>query len=165
MYRVDDDMRIVALVALVIALAGCSSTAAPSASTAAPAGSASLTPSTLPSVAPSPSAPIVKIPPIANAPDSKKTVSLIAAHTRWNPNTLTAPAGKVWHVKIDSQDTISVHHNFTVASGKRFEERIYQATNFAKGTYTFDIPGLPAGNYLFICTIHPDSMTGTLTLE
>jgi hypothetical protein len=34
-----------------------------------------------------------------------------------------------------------------------------------KGTYTVDIPALPAGNYLFICTIHPDAMTGTLTIK
>lgn len=107
---------------------------------------------------------MVKTAPIPDAPDSKVIVQLVAAHTRWTPPDLTAPAGKVWHVKIDDQDS-NQHHNFTAASGRTFEERIYQVTNFVKGRYTFDIPALPAGTYLFICTLHPESMTGKLTLE
>jgi plastocyanin len=92
-------------------------------------------------------------------------VELTAAKTSWTPKTLKAPAGKVWHVKIDDRDVAPEHHNFTVASGKTFEERIFQVPNFFTGTHSFDIPALPAGNYLFICTIHPDAMTGQLTLE
>jgi plastocyanin len=78
---------------------------------------------------------------------------------------LTAPAGKVWHVKIDNRDGAPEHHNFAVASGRTFEERIFQSPNFFTGTFTFDIPALPAGSYLFICTVHPGVMTGTLTIK
>ena len=124
----------------------------------APNGAARTPPISKPSVA------VVKITTIQGAPDSKAIVQVVAAHTRWTPPDLTAPAGKVWHVKIDDQDP-DQHHNFTVASGRTFEEWIYQVTNFVKGRYTFDIPALPAGTYLFICTLHPESMTGKLTLE
>ena len=92
-------------------------------------------------------------------------VTLVAAHVRWVPTTLAAPAGKVWHVQIDNQDGPPEHHNFVVASGKTVPERIYQSANFNKGTFTFDVPALPAGNYLFICTVHADVMTGTLELH
>jgi plastocyanin len=84
---------------------------------------------------------------------------------RWVPTTLAAPADEVWHVQIDNQDGPPEHHNFVVASGKTVPERIYQSTNFNKGTFTFDVPALPAGNYLFICTVHADVMTGTLELR
>jgi plastocyanin len=84
--------------------------------------------------------------------------------TLWDRIAITAPAGKAWHVAIDNQET-SVLHNFTVASGKTFEERIFQTKSFLKGRFTYAIPALPAGSYLFICTIHAEVMTGTLTLE
>ncbi|MEO6207849.1 MAG: cupredoxin domain-containing protein [Candidatus Limnocylindrales bacterium] len=103
--------------------------------------------------------------PIPNAPDSNTVVNVIAAHVRWVPSTLTAPAGAVWHVQIDNQDGPPEHHNFAVASGTTFPERIYQSANFNKGTFTFDVPALPAGSYLFICTVHPDVMTGSLELR
>jgi len=165
--------RFAELVMTVGVLSACSGTSAPAPSPAAlptpsPAAStapaASATASIAPSPAASPSAAIATVSPIPGAPDSKVVVQLVAAKTSWRPNTLKAPAAKAWHVRIDDQDSL-LHHNFTVASGKTFEERIFQVPNFVKGTYTFDIPALPAGEYLFICTIHPDAMTGTLTLE
>jgi plastocyanin len=108
---------------------------------------------------------VVKVTPIPNAPDSRTVVKVVAADVRWVPTTLAAPAGQVWHVTIDNQDGPPEHHNFVVASGKTVPERIYQSTNFNKGTFTFDVPALPAGNYLFICTVHADVMTGTLELR
>jgi len=107
---------------------------------------------------------IVKITPIPSAPDSGTVVQLVAVKTKWNPTTLTAPASKVWHVHIDNQDVSTLKHNFTVASGPTFPERIFQVPDVA-GTHTFDIPALPAGSYFFICTIHPESMTGTLIIK
>ena len=166
--------RLAALVITVGVLGACSGTSAPEASPAAlpttsPAArtepAASATAPASPSPAASPSAAIAKVSPIPGAPDSKVVVQLVAAKTSWTPKTLKAPAGKVWHVKIDDRDGAPEHHNFTVASGKTFEERIFQVPNFFTGTHSFDIPALPAGSYLFICTVHPETMTGTLTLQ
>ena len=128
---------------------------------------ASARPSTLASAspAPRPSIAVVKITPIPNAPDSKTVVMVVAAHVRWLPTTLAAPAGVIWHIEIDNQDGPPEHHNFAVASGKTFAEQIYQSPNFNKGTFTYDVPALPAGTYLFICTVHPDVMTGMLELR
>jgi hypothetical protein len=162
----------VAILAAVIALGGCSSPAAPAATTAAaspttsPVATVAPTPSAPPSPAPSPSAAIiVKILPIAGAPDSKLVLQLVAEGGKWDRYTLGAPAGKVWHIKVVSQEPIG-HHNFVVASGKTFPERIYTGKNLLPmATVTYDVPGLPAGSYLFICTVHPETMTGTLTLK
>jgi plastocyanin len=159
--------RLATLIAAVVALGACSSAAGPIPSTtiAVPTNTPVVTPSPTLSATPSPTVAIVKITPIAGAPDSKTVVRLVAAQVRWDPTTLIAPAGKVWHVKIDNKDAPPAYHNFTVASGKTFAERIFQSPNFAAGTFTFDIPALPAGSYLFICTIHPETMTGTLTIK
>jgi plastocyanin len=158
------------LIAVAAALAGCSASATPvpSRSAALPTASpvVTLAPSAMasPSRSPSPTAVVVKITPIPGAPDSGTIVELGAAHVRWSPTTLSARAGKVWHVRIKNADGPPEHHNFAVGSGPTFAEQIYQGPNFVMGTFTFDIPALPAGRYLFICTVHPDVMTGTLTL-
>ena len=117
-----------------------------------------------PSPMPSDPAATVKITPIPGAPDSMTVIQLEAASSNWNVTSMTGPAGKIWHVKIHNQDE-GINHNFTVASGKTIPERIFQSDNFLEGTFVFDIPALPAGSYLFICTLHPALMTGTLNLK
>jgi hypothetical protein len=172
MRRASAVPKLVALLIAGLAVAACSSAAVPLASaaavlpTAGPVATTAPTPSAPPSSAPSPSAAIiVKILPIAGAPDSKIVVGLVAEGGKWDKYTLTAPAGKVWHIKVVSQEPIG-HHNFVVASGKTFPERIYTGKNLLPmATVTYDVPGLPAGSYLFICTVHPETMTGTLTLK
>ena len=168
--RWGQGLPIVTFLAVVAVLAACSSTAAPSQSslpvlpTAGSAATGPATPTPAPTPLPSATVAIAKITPIPGAPDSKTVVELVAVKTKWNRTTLTAPAGKVWHVHIDNQDASPMKHNFTVASGPTFPERIFQVPDVA-GNHTFDIPALPAGSYLFICTIHPESMTGTLTIK
>lgn len=156
--------------ALTGAVGACTAAAPPSSSlSAAPSPLAvDVSPSPGPSTsasAPLPSIAVIKVTPIPNAPDSKTVVKVVAADVRWLPTTLAAPAGKVWHIQIDNQDGPPEHHNFVVASGKTVPERIYQSPNFDKGVFAFDVPALPAGKYLFICTVHPDVMTGTLELR
>jgi len=154
------------LTAALAVLSACTAAALPSLSEAvdvspspAPSTLASASPASLPTIA------VVNVTPIPNAPDSQTVVKVVAAHVRWVPSTLAAPAGQVWHIQVDNQDGPPEHHNFVVASGKTFPERIYQSPNFNKGTFTFDVPALPAGSYLFICTVHADVMTGRLEIR
>ena len=162
-----------ALTTALVALSACSATALPSSSVSAVPSAVAVDvtsspgPSTFASAPPTPrpTIAVVKVTPIPSAPDSKTVVKVVAAHVRWVPNTLVAPAGQVWHIEIDNQDGPPEHHNFAVASGKTFAEQIYQSPNFNKGTFTYDVPALPPGAYLFICTVHPDVMTGTLELR
>jgi hypothetical protein len=169
MRRASAVPKLVALLIAGLAVAACSSAAVPLASaaavlpTASPVATAAPTPSAPPSPAPSATVAIVKISPILGAPDSKLVLQLVAEGGKWDKYTLGAPAGKVWHIEVVSQEPIG-HHNFVVASGKTFPERIYTGKNLLPmATVTYDVPGLPAG--LFICTVHPETMTGTLTLK
>jgi hypothetical protein len=159
--------RVLAVLTAVVALGACSSAAVPSASTAAaqPTGTLVVAPSPSPSVTPSPTVATAKITPIPGAPDSGTVLQLVAEGGMWDKSALTAPAGKIWHIRVVSQEPIG-HHNFVVASGPTFPERIYTGKNLLPGvTLTYDVPGLPAGRYLFICTVHPETMTGSLTIE
>jgi Cupredoxin-like domain len=154
------------LSAVLTLLAACSSAAlSPTASLAPALATASPAPTVKATAqhTPAPTPVIVTISPIPGAPDSRIVVKLTAHLAMWSLSVIHAPAGKVWHIRIDDQDPFPAH-NFTVASGSAVAERIFMSPNFRLGISTFDIPALPAGSYLFICTIHPESMTGTLTI-
>ena len=142
--------------------------------TPAAAATASTQPSVEASVAASPSAaPLITAMP--SAPDSGATRDLVAKGGLFVPTALSAPAGQAWHVNFDQQDQKAgelIKHNFTIASivttrpsELTLEQRIFQSDSYSPGTYTIDVPGIPAGTYTFYCTIHPGAMIGTLTIK
>jgi hypothetical protein len=156
--------RLGPLLAALLIVGGCSSAAPSSSGSPTPfATIATLaTPAITPGATLTPA--IVTVTPIAGAPDSGVIVNLVIDNVRWSVSTIRAPAEKVWHVEIDNRDGLTEQHNFVVASGPAFAQRIYTSATFKTGMFSFDIPALPAGAYLFICTTHPTVMTGTLTL-
>jgi plastocyanin len=167
------------IAALAVAVAACSGAAAtPSAveatGTPVAAATASAQPSVDASVAASPSAaPLITAMP--SAPESGVTRDLVAKNGQFVPTALSAPAGQVWQIKFDQQDRKAgelIKHNFTIASivttrasELTVEQRVFQSDSYPPGTYTIDVPGIPAGTYTFFCTIHPGAMTGTLTIK
>jgi hypothetical protein len=154
---------------LVVALGSCSPAAQlPPTASLLPAPSLAAS-SSAATPAPSPSAPVgptpLKVTPIAGAPASGVLLHLSVKLNRWNLTTLTAPGAKTWQVEIKNEDSAGVH-NFVIASGTDVGSRIFSTPKFAKDdTKTYDVPGIPAGTYLFVCTLHTNTMTGTLTLE
>lgn len=156
----------------VLLLAGC---AAPAATTSQPPAA------TEPAAVTSPPTPIASaavpsasashaphVTPIADATDSDLVVPLAADGARWDVQELTAPAAATWTLDFDNQDDSDGlrHHNFTIASGPAFEDRIYQTEELiGPARQSYEIPGLPAGTYDFVCTLHPGTMTGELIIE
>ena len=167
------------IAALAVAVSACSGAAAtPSAveatGTPAAAATAGAQPSVEASVAASPSAaPLITAMP--SAPDSGVTRDLVAKNGQFVPTALSAPVGQAWQIKFDQQDRKTgelIKHNFTIASivttrasELTVEQRVFQSESYPPGTYTIDVPGIPAGTYTFYCTIHPGAMTGTLTVK
>lgn len=92
---------------------------------------------------------------------------LIAEENRWNTDKLEAPAAKTFELELDNRDqSPQEFHNFAVLVGPNVEDRIYQSPK-SNGPIisTFVIPGLPAGTYIFSCTVHPLLMDGVLTVR
>jgi plastocyanin len=72
---------------------------------------------------------------------------------------LTAPADAGFKLEFDNQDA-GVPHNIAIkdASGAEvFKGEIFNGA----AVKTYDVPALKAGDYTFVCTVHPN-MTGTL---
>jgi plastocyanin len=150
--------------AAVLVLAGCS-----------PASPVATDPATVPATLPATATPtataavrITPVPeptivPMVDAPDSNVTVELVAQEFSWDRGGISAPAEMVWHVEIDSR--AEENHNFVVTTNATVPQRLYASETFGEGTHTYDIPGLPAGTYVFICTFHAGFMAGNLTLD
>jgi len=88
-------------------------------------------------------------------------VALAAQNVTFVQRTLTAPAGRPFTVAFDNRD--AVPHNLEVrdAAGKT----LFLGTVVTGPTIVvYDVPSLSAGQYPFVCTVHP-GMTGTLTVK
>ena|SRR5690349_17882845 len=158
-----------AVAAAGVLAAGCTGAAPPAATPAAatpiPAASAAAVATRSPSAEPTPSPiAIVVVTPVPDATDSHVVDQLQSLDAKWSKTELTAPAGQAWHVSIDAKDPLGIH-NFTIISGPAVEQRIFQSPKFGVGQHTFDLPALPAGTYAFICTLHADTMHGTIVVS
>ena len=139
--------------------------AAPTGSAGSPVTSplpASASSAASPSATPTPPSPQITLVP--DAPDSGVTLKLVAEDHTWNLASLTVPAKKVWHLTIDNQD-VETPHNFAVSANPGLITTILAMRFEGVATKTFDIAALPAGTYIFTCSIHPQQMKGDLTVE
>jgi plastocyanin len=92
-------------------------------------------------------------------------IILGAANTSFAKSQLDIAANTPTKVILKNGD--SVPHNFDIVSGPApYKKPDPQPTIAQAGaSVTYDIPGLPAGQYDFQCDIHPNSMKGTLTVH
>ena len=89
-------------------------------------------------------------------------VTVTAQGVAFLETSFTAPADKPWKLAFDNEDA-GTPHNVALkdASGAEvFKGEIFNGVE----TRIYDVPALPAGDYTFVCSVHPN-MTGTATLQ
>jgi plastocyanin len=141
---------------LAIALAGCSSGSA--AGTLAPSSPAASAPVATPSASGS-----------APASDSNggsgaasDTLQLSAESIQFSTNQLQAPAGRAFTIEFENRDS-GISHNVDILDATNTS--IFKGAIFpGVATETYKVPAIKAGTYSFICDVHPNIMTGTLTV-
>jgi mono/diheme cytochrome c family protein/plastocyanin len=127
----------------------------------APSAGASAAPSAGASAGPSPSGSAAPggSPSPSGAP-AADVVEVSAVGIAFEQAEITAPADTPFTVRFDNKE--AVPHNVEIKDGTG-------ATQFRGDIVTgptvtdYEVPGLPAGPYTFVCTVHPN-MTGTLTV-
>jgi plastocyanin len=90
---------------------------------------------------------------------------IAARDNRFEPEELTAPASAPVLIEFDNQDQ-GVLHNLSVYQGRDASGAIFMGQLFPGSEtreYTFNTP--EPGSYFFRCDVHPDEMTGTLTVN
>ena len=164
-------LRTLSAVLAVVALSAC--TAAKPGWTYAPAPSPTPIPSVVPSgsaPAPSASASAPASAPASPSASASASVSasagagtaleLEAQDIKFDTAALTAPADQPFQIDFKNNDP-GIPHNVEVkdaGGASPFKGDII--TGIAEMVY--DVPALAAGQYTFLCTVHP-TMTGTLT--
>jgi plastocyanin len=178
---------IIALLVSLVAIAACTASAPPgwtyapasatpiasASASGSPGASSSATPSGSPSPAPS-SAPSASAAASASAGASGGTGSTLAvtapvgaSTSGFDPTTLDAVAKAPFTLVFDNQDT-GVMHNLVIKNpdGSKVQVTGDSTTFFAgPGKRTYQVPGLAAGDYAFMCEVHPGTMKGILTVK
>ncbi len=144
-------------------------------STVAPAATATSVAATLAPIPPSPAAPAAAPsstdtppppppppPPTTEPPPaSGVTLTVLAPSESFSPRSLSAPAGSVTIV-FDNQDTYLTHNiHFFSKSGS------IGMTDIMTGPVkqTLALGALAPGSYPYKCDVHPQTMTGVLTVS
>ncbi len=89
-------------------------------------------------------------------------MELAAQNIAYSTNVLQAPANTAFTIHFKNEDA-GVPHNVEIkdtTGASLFKGQI--VTGPAEASYA--VPALPAGTYIFVCTVHPN-MTGTLTVQ
>ena len=168
---------VVAVVCLVGAACAGNGTTSDEAARSSPSASPTVVRSPTPSTSGSAAASQVDVPHDCAKPASKLEVS--AANESWiGLNGKPAKAGTLCLSTIaDEPFTVTLHndvHGEGVAVNHTFslypdvsatDDLFYGDLVYAGESFTYHVPSLAAGTYVFKCTIHPQTMIGVLVVE
>jgi plastocyanin len=88
----------------------------------------------------------------------------VAAQIAFDIATMSAPADTAFRIDFDNQDA-GVLHNVAIHEGSASGTAVFTGETFAGvDQRVYDVPALAAGEYAFICSVHP-TMAGTLTVQ
>jgi plastocyanin len=112
-------------------------------------------------------APHTDAPPTPSGPSAPgdTTIQLVAFNIEFDQRALTASAGGTVTIQFDNRDP-SVLHNFALYVDNSLAQSIFigdLVTGPAVTEYKFDAPA--PGTYFFRCDVHPDTMTGSFTVQ
>jgi plastocyanin len=86
---------------------------------------------------------------------------LTAENVAYLESSITVPAGQPFTLALDNLDPVP--HNVEIKDGSG--ESLFKGEIFSgPAVKVYDVPALAAGQYTFVCTVHPN-MTGTVTAQ
>ena len=117
-------------------------------------------------------APSLTPPPAASGPPGASAeasanpnlVMISALGIKYEQTDVTAPGGKPFQIAFENKDA-GTPHNVSIHQGGPTGNEVFKGDVFpGVATKTYDVPALTAGQYSFVCTVHP-TMIGTLNVQ
>lgn len=101
----------------------------------------------------------------APRPSGGTTLELVAKNVQFDKKELSAPADQPFAIHLANQDPAGLPHDVDIrqSDGKTVLQD-KPTVDGGKDT-TYDYTALKAGTYVFICSVHPQNMSGTLTVK
>jgi plastocyanin len=90
------------------------------------------------------------------------SVEITAENLEFDANTIEAPAGETWTITLVNND--SAPHNISIYTEENGEEIVIGDVINGGETVEVEVPALDAGEYFFVCDVHPTEMTGTVVV-
>jgi hypothetical protein len=96
-------------------------------------------------------------------PGGGPVIGLVAVSVQFNQEELSAPANAPFTIQLDNQDAGTPHDVDILDEGGA---KVFDGKDFnGVATKDYAVPPLDPGTYVFECSIHPDLMNGTLTVQ
>lgn len=93
-------------------------------------------------------------------------IVVVAKDIAFDTTSLEVAADQPFSIRFENQDPPGVVHDIDIRAADRTTVVQNQEVVNGGAAVTYDYQGLPAGEYVFICSIHPiPQMTGTLTVK
>lgn len=98
--------------------------------------------------------------PPTDGGDCETTVEISADNLEFDIDSFEAPADTAFCIAFENLE--DVPHNVSIYDGGEalFQGEILNST----GSIVYEVPALPAGEYRFICDVHPQTMVGDVTV-
>lgn len=99
-------------------------------------------------------------PPDTGGGDCEVTVEIKADNIQFDIDAFEVPADTAFCIAFENLE--DVPHNVAIYEGG---EALFQGEILNEaGSITYQVPALPAGDYRFICDVHPQAMVGDVTV-
>jgi plastocyanin len=90
-------------------------------------------------------------------------IQISARNLQFSTAELTAPADKAFSIEFENQE--GAPHNVAIYNDETRSQKLFGEDPFSgPSTVTYNVPALAAGEYFFLCDLHPD-MKGTLKVQ
>jgi plastocyanin len=97
-------------------------------------------------------------------PSGGLVIELTALNIAFDKSELTVPADEGFVIHFQNDDA-GVQHDVAIREGTASGDQVWKGETFlGVDARDYVVPPLSAGEYAFVCTIHPN-MVGTLTAE
>jgi len=99
--------------------------------------------------------------PSASAAPNAKVIKISAENIAFSTNRLEVPAGQPFIIEFENKE--AVQHNLAIYDGSK---ELFRGEIFAgPKTVRYNVPALKAGEYKFLCDVHPTAMFGTVVAK